>query len=198
MRIVRPIRGSFVEFHWGNDSMSCEPAQVVGAAQSGSDDSGSGRGGGRIADANKATGQRIRLARKWAGLNQDEVATRMGLSRASVSNWELGQGIKRENLVGFAQVAGVSAEWLLTGEPTLAPKGEKASDPATALEIDVAQLERLTAAAFELLGKPLGQSQELAKAILKASVRPRSGAREPQDDALTKRLAQFLIQMYAP
>lgn len=178
--------------------MSCEPAQVVGAAQSGSDDSGSGRGGGRIADANKATGQRIRLARKWAGLNQDEVATRMGLSRASVSNWELGQGIKRENLVSFAQVAGVSAEWLLTGEPTLAPKGEKASDPATALEIDVAQLERLTAAAFELLGKPLGQSQELAKAILKASVRPRSGAREPQDDALTKRLAQFLIQMYAP
>ena len=177
--------------------MSCESAQVVGAAQSGSDDSGSGRGG-RIADANKATGERIRLARKWAGLNQDEVATRMGLSRASVSNWELGQGIKRENLVSFAQVAGVSAEWLLTGEPSLAPKGEKASDPASATEIDVAQLERLTAAAFDLLGKPPGQSHELAKAILKASVVPQSGAQEPHDDALTKRVAQFLIRMYAP
>ena len=52
---------------------------------------------------------------------------------------------------------------------TCAPKWEKASGPATALEIDVAQLERLTAAAFELLGKPPGQSHELAKAILKAS-----------------------------
>jgi transcriptional regulator with XRE-family HTH domain len=177
--------------------MSCESARMVVAAQSSSDDSGAGRGG-RTADTNRATGERIRFARKWAGLNQDEVATRMGLSRASVSNWELGQGIKRENLVGFAQIAGVSAEWLLTGEPNLAPKGEKASDLATPVEIDVALLERLTAAAFELLGKPPGQSQELAKAILKASVHPQPGAQEPHDEALTKRVAQFLIRMYAP
>ena len=131
-----------------------------------SDDNDTGRSG-RIRDANKGTGERIRLARKWAGLNQDEVATRMGLSRASVSNWELGQGIKRGNLLSFAQIAGVSAEWLMTGEPNLAPKGEKASDqaPASALAIDVAQLERLIAAAFELLGKPAMQSEELAKAI---------------------------------
>jgi transcriptional regulator with XRE-family HTH domain len=177
--------------------MSCEPARVVLAAQSGSEDSGTGRSG-RTTDTNKATGERIRFARKWAGLNQDEVATRMGLSRASVSNWELGQGIKRDNLVGFAQIAGVSAEWLLTGEPNLAPR-EKASDQASSpVEVDFALLERLTAAAFELLGKPPGQSQELAKAILKASVHPQSGAQEADDEALTKRVAQFLIRMYAP
>jgi transcriptional regulator with XRE-family HTH domain len=164
-----------------------------------SDDGQTGRSG-RIRDANRGTGERIRLARKWAGLNQDEVATRMGLSRASVSNWELGQGIKRGNLLSFAQIAGVSAEWLMTGEPNLAPKGDRASNQASAsgLTIDGVQLERLIAAAFELLGKPAVQAQELAKAILKAAVVPQSGAQEPHDEALTKRLAQFLIQMYAP
>ena len=156
--------------------------------------------GGKMRDANKGTGERIRLARKWAGLNQDEVATRMGLSRASVSNWELGQGIKRANLLSFAQIAGVSAEWLMTGEPNLAPKGERASDQASASPsaVDVAQLEGLMAAAFELLGKPAVQSEELAKAILKAAVFPQSDVQEPHDGALTKRLARFLIQMYAP
>jgi len=38
----------------------------------------------------------------------------MGLSRASVSNWQLGQRIKRKNLVSCAEVGGVSAEWLIT------------------------------------------------------------------------------------
>jgi transcriptional regulator with XRE-family HTH domain len=177
--------------------MAIDSPQVIRAAASTSDDSGSG-GGGRIRDANKETGERIRFARKWAGLNQDEVSIRIGLSRASVSNWELGQGIKRENLVRFAEVVGVSAEWLITGEASLAPRGEKASDQQPILEIDVVQLERLTGAAFELLGKPPAQSRELAKAILKAALYPQSGAREPHDEALTKRLARFLIRMYAP
>lgn len=179
------------------DGISCEGRQVKLAAEPPADDSGTGRGA-RIADANKGTGERIRFARKRAGLNQDEVATRMALSRASVSNWELGQGIKRENLVSFAQLTGVSAEWLMTGDFNLAPKGEKASDQASLSEIDAAQLERLIAAAFELLGKPPGQSEELAKAILKAAMYPQSGAQEPHDQALTKRLAHFLIRMYAP
>jgi transcriptional regulator with XRE-family HTH domain len=179
--------------------MACESMKAILRGEPASDNDDSGRSG-RIKDANKGTGERIRLARKWAGLNQDEVATRMGLSRASVSNWELGQGIKRANLLSFAQIAGVSAEWLMTGEPNLAPKGEKASDQAyaSALAIDVAQLERLIAAAFELLGKPTLQSEELAKAILKAAVVPQSAAKEPHDEALTKRLAQFLVRMYAP
>lgn len=173
--------------------------QATVDGESTSEDNATGRSG-RIRDANKGTGERIRFARKWAALNQDEVASRMRLSRASVSNWELGQGIKRENLVSFAQIVGVSAEWLMTGEPNLAPKGDRASDQASAptSAIDVVQLERLIAAAFELLGKPAVQSEELARAILKAAAFPQSGAQEPQDEALTKRLAQVLIRMYAP
>jgi hypothetical protein len=46
-------------------------------------------------------------------------------------------------------------------------------------EFDPDQPERLMVAAFELLGKPQGEAQELARAILKAAERPKSGDPEP-------------------
>jgi transcriptional regulator with XRE-family HTH domain len=122
----------------------------------------------------------------------------MGLSRGAVYQWEHGQGITRGNLFSFAQVANVSAEWLMIGEPNLAPLGEKASDQTSVLEVNAAQLERLIVAVFELQGTPPHQSEELAKAILRASMYSRSDAQELPDGPLTKRLAQFLIRMYAP
>jgi hypothetical protein len=48
-------------------------------------------------------------------------------------------------------------------------------------EFDPDQLERLMAAAFELLGKPVDQSQELARAILKSAELPQSDDPEPPD-----------------
>jgi hypothetical protein len=39
-------------------------------------------------------------------------------------------------------------------------------------EFDVHQLETLMVAAFELLGKPQAEAQELARAILRAAERP--------------------------
>jgi LDH2 family malate/lactate/ureidoglycolate dehydrogenase len=48
-------------------------------------------------------------------------------------------------------------------------------------EFDSDQLERLMVAAFELLGKPQGQAQELARAILQAAERPQSDDPGRQD-----------------
>jgi LDH2 family malate/lactate/ureidoglycolate dehydrogenase len=42
-------------------------------------------------------------------------------------------------------------------------------------EFDADQLESLMVAAFELLGKPEAEAQELAKSILRAAERPQSG-----------------------
>jgi hypothetical protein len=42
-------------------------------------------------------------------------------------------------------------------------------------EFDPNHLESLMVAAFELLEKPEGQAQEIARAILKAAERPQSG-----------------------
>jgi LDH2 family malate/lactate/ureidoglycolate dehydrogenase len=48
-------------------------------------------------------------------------------------------------------------------------------------EFDPDQLARLMVAVFELLGKPQGEAQELARAILKAAERPQSDGRGSPD-----------------
>jgi LDH2 family malate/lactate/ureidoglycolate dehydrogenase len=58
-------------------------------------------------------------------------------------------------------------------------------DRVPTVEFDADQLERLMVAAFELLGKPEVEAQELARAILKAAERPRTGSPEPPDRDLT-------------
>jgi LDH2 family malate/lactate/ureidoglycolate dehydrogenase len=55
-------------------------------------------------------------------------------------------------------------------------------------EFDADHLERLMVAAFELLGKPEVEAQELAKAILKAAEWPQSGDQRPPDRDPTRRL----------
>jgi transcriptional regulator with XRE-family HTH domain len=147
---------------------------------------------GKLATAgNRAIGERIRHARLGAGLRQYQIAQRTGVSRSAVSAWELGQGISSEKLVLFAQIVGVSAEWLVTGERALETQGARAAD------FDPGQLEILMATAFELLGKTQSQAEELSKAILKASERPQSDDQGPLAHGLMRRLGQFLVRMYA-
>lgn len=62
------------------------------------------------------TGNRIRQLRKQLDLTQDQFAERMGgVTRGAVGNWELGKGIKRENLIRIAEAFGSSVDWLATG-----------------------------------------------------------------------------------
>jgi transcriptional regulator with XRE-family HTH domain len=141
-------------------------------------------------DAKRAIGQRIKQARLVAGLQQFEVAERCGVSRAAVSNWECGQGIRSQKLIEYARVVGVPAEWLITGVRAAA------SERTSTADIDPIQLQCLIAASFQLLGKSPGQAEELAKAILKASERRQDAVQEAHEPALTQRLAQFLMRMY--
>jgi transcriptional regulator with XRE-family HTH domain len=141
-------------------------------------------------DAKGAISQRIRQARREAGLHQFEVAKRCRVSRAAVSNWERGQGIRSQNLIEYARVVGVPAEWLITGVRIAA------SERTSTADIDPIQLQSLIAASFQLLGKPGGQAEEWAKAILKASERCQDADLEAHEPALMQRLAQFLMRMY--
>jgi transcriptional regulator with XRE-family HTH domain len=141
-------------------------------------------------DVKGAIGQRIKQARLEAGLIQFEVAERCGVSRAAVSNWEAGQGIRSQNLIEYARVVRVPAQWLITGERMAA------SEVTSGANLDSIQLQRLIAASFHLLGKTQGQAEEWAKAILKASERPQDGDQEVDEPTLTPRLAQFLMRMH--
>ena len=66
------------------------------------------------------------------------------------------------------KTVGLSVERLITGEVSLEACVRTA-------EFDADQLESLMVSAFELLGKPEDQAQELAKAILRSAERPQSG-----------------------
>lgn len=57
-------------------------------------------------------GRRIKEVRTEAGLTQEGFAERLGVTRGAVGNWELGKGIKRENLVAIAAEFGPSVDWL--------------------------------------------------------------------------------------
>lgn len=81
-----------------------------------------------------AIGQRIKEKRKEAGLNQKELAAKVGLSEASVSKYENGkvEDATHVMLAKFADVLGVPVSWLLgiEAEPEEAP----ATDPCLSPE----------------------------------------------------------------
>lgn len=68
-------------------------------------------------------GERIALARKRAGLSQEELATAVGAgeegdARSTVSRWENDHAIpKGETLIKLPEVLNVSADWLLLDRP---------------------------------------------------------------------------------
>ena len=61
-------------------------------------------------------GERIRAARKAAGLNQAELALRVGVSQPAVANWEAGvHDPRRLMLAKLAESLDVKQEWLASG-----------------------------------------------------------------------------------
>lgn len=69
-------------------------------------------------------GKRISEIRKTKNLSQEYIAERLGVSRQAVSKWEMDASVPdTNNLIGLAEILGVSVEFLATGrrvefEPT--------------------------------------------------------------------------------
>lgn len=66
-------------------------------------------------------GDRIKKQRKSLDLTQEELGTKIGVTKSSVSQWESGmtKSLTGKNLTGLAEALGVTEKWLVTG------KGEK-------------------------------------------------------------------------
>lgn len=61
-------------------------------------------------------GDRLRKAREHAGMDQLELANRIGISRNTVSNYELGNGTRPPKVVvlrAWANECGVPYEWVV-------------------------------------------------------------------------------------
>lgn len=65
-------------------------------------------------------GEKLREARKNTGLSQEELAERIGVSRAAVAKWETGKGLPDiDNLKAIAGLLDVSIDYLLDDGSTL-------------------------------------------------------------------------------
>lgn len=70
--------------------------------------------------------ERIALARKQAGMTQEQLGERLGVSRQAVSKWEAGQtNPDLAYVVEMCRLFGVSSDWLLLGE-----EGSQENTPA--------------------------------------------------------------------
>lgn len=68
-------------------------------------------------------GQRIQALRVKSGMSQEALAERLGVTRQSVSKWELGQAIPDiDKIVQVCNMFEVSADALLMGETFVAPR----------------------------------------------------------------------------
>lgn len=79
----------------------------------------------------ESIGQRIKRLREARSLSQEQVASKVGVSRVAVTKWENGQtaNLKLDNLLNLCTLFELTADELVTGEkhtrriaPSLAPQ----------------------------------------------------------------------------
>lgn len=77
---------------------------------------------------------RIRRARRHAGLTQAALAELINVRRSAVSNWESANDVvpSMQNLVSLATVCGVSLEWLGTGRGDFSTQSDDLANVPTA------------------------------------------------------------------
>jgi transcriptional regulator with XRE-family HTH domain len=80
--------------------------------------------------------QRIRLARRHAGLSQAAIGAAIGVQRSAVSHWEASQGKHPsvDHMRQLALVAGVQFEWLATGRGNMTLSADTALDSVAAAQ----------------------------------------------------------------
>ncbi len=92
---------------------------------------------------------RVRRARRLAGLSQSQLAAQLSVARSAVTHWERlgGSTPTTHNLCGIVEVTGVTFEWLTAGRGPITATGawEPSGVPASALAMDDAELALLGA-----------------------------------------------------
>ena len=121
--------------------------------------------------------ERIRLARRAAGMSQNQLAQAVGVQRSAVSHWEapLGKNPSVSHLREIALVAGTQFEWLATG------RGEMP------LSKDM-QLDSIATAEALLIEDPL--EFRLVEAFRAAPLRTRLSLLEVMEELAAQRLGR--------
>ena len=114
-------------------------------------------------------GRRIQEARKAAGLSQESLGERLGVSRQAVSKWEADAAVPElENLIAMSRIFGVTIGALLGVEPEAAEdRSEKDAPEAPGEGVEG------TAPAGELTDRELAAVEAIVQKYLEAVRRPR-------------------------
>lgn len=157
-------------------------------------------------------GRRIQEARKAAGLSQESLGERLGVSRQAVSKWEADAAVPElENLIAMSRIFGVTIGALLGVEPEAAEDrsegdapeapGEGAEDAAPAGELtdrELAAVEAIVRKYLEAVRRPrwsrkkkIAVSAGICGVVLAAALALGSGF-----SALGSRLDQVQSQVY--
>ena len=124
-------------------------------------------------DNTNTLGGRIQAGRKAAGLSQEALGERLGVSRQAVSKWESDAAVPElENLIAMSRIFGVTIGALLGVEPTAEVPGQ--GEPAPPEERgDAGGPEDTTPSlAGELTERELAAAEAIAEKYL-AAARPR-------------------------
>lgn len=71
----------------------------------------------------EALGNKLYACRKKAGLSQEELADKMGVSRQAISKWECGESLPDvDNLISLAKIYGISLDELVEHVPAAEPE----------------------------------------------------------------------------
>lgn len=119
-------------------------------------------------------GRRIQEARKAAGLSQESLGERLGVSRQAVSKWEADAAVPElENLIAMSRIFGVTIGALLGVEPEAAEdrsEGDAPESPGEGAED--------AAPAGELTNRELAAVEAIVRKYLEAVRRPRWSRRK--------------------
>ncbi|MEL7029272.1 MAG: helix-turn-helix transcriptional regulator [Pseudomonadota bacterium] len=100
-------------------------------------------------------GERIKRARKAAGLSQADLAARASVSQPTVANWELGaHDPRRPVLEKVADALGVTCQWLNHGDEDAATIAVEAAEYFRTPIVHVPVIDWMQALAFEGRGEP--------------------------------------------
>lgn len=118
-------------------------------------------------------GRRIQEARKAAGLSQESLGERLGVSRQAVSKWESDASVPDlENLIAMSRIFGVTIGALLGMEPAAEEPTEEDSPEAPGGEAGDAAPDR------ELTDRELAAVEAIVQKYLEAVRRPRWSRRK--------------------
>jgi len=121
--------------------------------------------------------ERIRRARRRAGLSQAGLAELVNVQRSAVSNWESANGVlpNMQNLLAVAKACRVSLEWLGTGRGGISTDPDALDDvPAADAELVDVEEERMLLAGFRSLPRR-GQQLMIDMVEVMQSGRRRAG-----------------------